>query len=163
METHSIASECSSTGLFRYDTGLLEVNTHLYNKEKQISECKILYLNFRTGSVKEISLKDPGDTGDIRMPDYWYIGQNFASFITYKRDGIDNANNMVYLNCLSLKTSLTELKIISVKAAESHILGVLVDGRIVFWYSLNPSESGICITKVSRTLVPKDFYGIIPY
>lgn len=95
VETHNIASECSSTDLIRYDTGLLEVNTHLY----------------------------------------------------YKLDGSDNANNMFYLNRLNLKTLLTEPKIISVKAAETHILGVLADGRIVFWYSLNPSENGLCITK----------------
>lgn len=147
VETHSIASECSSTGLIRYDTGLLEVNTHLYNKVKQISECKTLYLNFRTGRVEEISLKDPGDTGDIRMPFYWYVGQNYASFISYKRDANDYANNMIYLNRLDLKTSLIEPKIISVRAAEPHILGVLADGRIVFWYSLNPSENRICLTK----------------
>jgi len=49
--------------------------------------------------------------------------------------------------CLNLKTLQIEPKIISVKATETHILGVLTDGRIVFWYSLNPSENGVCITK----------------
>lgn len=50
-------------------------------------------------------------------------------------------------NRLNLKTLQIEPKIISVKAAEAHILGVLTDGRIVFWYSLNSSENGVCITK----------------
>ena len=50
-------------------------------------------------------------------------------------------------NLCHLKTLQIEPKIISVKAAEAHILGVLTDGRIVFWYSLNPSENGVCITK----------------
>lgn len=31
VETYSIASESSSTSLIKYDTGLLEVNAHLYN------------------------------------------------------------------------------------------------------------------------------------
>lgn len=147
VETHNIASESSSTGYIKYDTGLLEVNAHLYNKVKQIGECKIQYLDFKAGDVKEISLQDPGDTSDIRPPDYCYVGQNYASFITYQRDGSDNVNNMFYLNRLNLKTLQTEPKIISIKAAETHILGVLADGRIMFWYNLNPSEKGICITK----------------
>ncbi|MHB8076333.1 MAG: hypothetical protein ACYDGZ_21520 [Desulfosporosinus fructosivorans] len=133
-KTHSITAECSSTGLIRYDTGLLEVNTHLYNQEKQIGECKANYLDFRTGDVKETTLTEPGDTGYIRMPDYCYVGQNYAAFITSQRDGNDNANNMFYLNRLNLKTFHIEHKIISVKAAEAHILGVLTDGGIVFWY-----------------------------
>ncbi|MCR4442848.1 MAG: hypothetical protein QHH10_11130 [Peptococcaceae bacterium] len=146
-KTHSITSECSSTGLIRYDTGLLEVNTHLYNREKQTGERKTMYLDFRTGGVKEIILKDPGETGDIRMPDLCFVGQNYAAYITYKPDRSDNANNMFYLNRLNLKTLQIEPEIISVKAAGTHILGVLADGRIVFWYNLNPSENGVCITK----------------
>lgn len=146
-KTYRISAECSSTGLIRYDTGLLEVNSYIYNQEKQIGEYKTMYLDFQTGDVKEISLDDPGETGDIRMPDLCYVGQNYAAFITYKRDDSDNANNMFYLNRLNLKTLLVEPEIISVKAAEPHILGVLADGRIVFWYSLNPSENGVCITK----------------
>lgn len=62
-------------------------------------------------------------------------------------EGNDNANNKFYLNRLNLKTFQIEPKIISVKAAEAHVLGVLTDGGIVFWYSLNPSENGVCITK----------------
>ncbi|HBW35996.1 hypothetical protein [Desulfosporosinus sp. BICA1-9] len=147
VEVHNIASECSSTGLIRYDTGLLEVNTYLYNKLTQMAESKLLFLDFWTGRVKELSLKYPGDTGDIRMPDSWYVGQNYATFITYKRDDSDNAKDMFYLNRLNHNTLLTEPKVISVKAAKTHILGVLADGRIVFWYNLNPSENGVCITK----------------
>ena len=146
-KTHGITAECSSTGLIRYDTGLLEVNTHLYNQEKQIGECKTIYLDFKTGDVKETILTEPGDTGYIRMPDYGYVGQNYAAFITSQRDANDNANNMSYLNRLNLKTLQIEPKIISVQAAEVHILGVLTDGGIVVWYCLNPSENGVCITK----------------
>jgi len=112
-----------------------------------MAESKLLFLDFWTGRVKELSLKYPGDTGDIRMPDSWYVGQNYATFITYKRDDSDNAKDMFYLNRLNHNTLLTEPKVISVKAAKTHILGVLADGRIVFWYNLNPSENGVCITK----------------
>lgn len=146
-KTHGITGEWSSTGLIRYDTGMLEINTHLYNQETQIGECKSMYLDFRTGNVREIRLNDPGETGDIRSPDLCYVGQNYAAFITYKRDDRDNSGNMFYLNRLDLKTLTVDPGIISVKAAGTHILGVLADGRIVFWYSLNPSEEGICITK----------------
>ena len=147
VKTHRIAGECSSTGLIRYDTGLLEVNIFLRNEENQTSGYKTVYLDFQTGGVEEITLKDPGDTGDIRMPDHCYVGQNHAAFITHNRDNSDNADNMFYLNRLNLKTLLIEPQIISVKAADTHILGVLSDGRIVFWYSLNPSENGVCMTK----------------
>lgn len=147
-KTFNITSESSSTGLIRYDTGLLEVNSYSYNQEKETAECKTDYLDFTTGDVQEITVSEPGDTGDIRMPDYTYVGQNYAAFITYNSDGQDNANNMYYLNRLNLKTMQLDARLLSVKAGETHILGVLADGRIVFWYSYNPSENGICITQI---------------
>lgn len=109
-KTYNITSESSSTGLIRYDTGLLEVNTHLYNQEQGIGECKTNYLDFRTGAVHEIVSSEPGDTGFIRMPDDVYVGQNYAAFITYKMDVYDNANSMYYLNRLNLKTFQTSPK-----------------------------------------------------
>jgi len=54
---------------------------------------------------------------------------------------------MFYINRLNLKNFKLEPKIISVKAGQTHILGVLKDGRIVFWYNHCPSEKGVCITK----------------
>ncbi|WP_258360183.1 hypothetical protein [Moorella sulfitireducens (nom. illeg.)] len=146
-KNYRIASESSCTGLIRYDTGLLEVNIYLRDQENQTGDYKTMYLDFKTGGLQEISLADPGDTGYIRTPDYGYVGQNFAAFITSKVDNTNNANNEFYLNRLNLKTLQVEPKIITVKAAETHILGVLADGRIVFWYNLNPSENGVCITK----------------
>ncbi len=58
-KTYRITSECSSTGLIRYDTGLLEVNTHLYNQENQTAECKTLYLDFGQGKLGRVFLKNP--------------------------------------------------------------------------------------------------------
>ncbi len=146
VKTYDITSESSSTSFIRYDTGLLEVNTPIYNQEKQSSEYNTYYLDFKTGDFKQIVLAKTGDTGDIRMPYHAYVGQSYSAFITYNNDYDDNANYMYYLNRLNLNTSLVEDRIISVKAAETHILGVLADGRIVFWYNYNPSENGICIT-----------------
>lgn len=134
-------------GFIRYDTGMLEINTYLYSEEKQESECKTVFLDFETGNIREIRLDDPGDTGDIRDPNRCYVGQNYAAFVTYIWDAFDNPSSMFYLNRLNLKTLTVESKIISVKAAGTYILGVLDDGRIIFWYCLNPSEKGICITK----------------
>jgi len=141
VKTYDISSENSSTGLIHYDTGLLEVNTQLNG------EGKTLYLDFKTESIKEINVEDPGDTGYIRPPDYQYVGQDYAAFINCTWDNKDNAQSMFILNRLNLKTMQVQPKIITVKAAETHILGVLADGRIVFWYNLNPSENGVCITK----------------
>lgn len=134
-----------SSATIRYDTGFLGVNT--YNRHKETSEYKSVYLDFATGNVHEIKLANPGETGDIRFPDMCYVGKNHAAFITYTRDGNDNANHMSYINRLNLKTLKVEPEVVSVKAAGTHILGVLADGRIVFWYELNPSEKGLCITK----------------
>ncbi len=140
--TYDISAENSSTGLIHYDTGLLEVNTPLNN-----GECKTFYLDFKTESIKEMKVEEPGDTGYIRPSDYCYVGQDYAAFTNHTWDSNDNAKSMFFLNRLNLKTMQVEPKIISLKAAEMHILGVLADGRIVFWYSFNPSENGICITK----------------
>lgn len=136
------------TGNIRYDTGLLIVNTFNNAFEKKYSsEPLTLYFDFKTESLNRINLENPGETGMIRMADSSYLGQNQAAFITYKLDVFDNANNISYLNRLNMQTFKVEPGIISVKAAGTHILGVLRDGRIVFWYNLNPSENGICITK----------------
>ncbi len=136
-----------SLGINRSDNGLLEVNTYIYDEKKQKAELKTLYLDFQTGALTEVNLEDPGETGNDRDPDYSYTGQEYAAFITCKIDYNDNANNIFYINYLNLKTLIVEPKIISVKAAGTHILGVLADGRVIFWYSYNPSENGVCITK----------------
>lgn len=143
----NISAEVSSTGRIRYDTGILEVNTYLYDEENQSSGCKTLYLDFKSGEVREIKLEDPGDTGYIRFEGLCYVGQDYAAFVTSKYDFQDNANNMSYINRLDLKTLTVEPPIISVEAAETNILGVLPDGRVIFYYDLNPSERGVCITK----------------
>ncbi|WP_173298868.1 hypothetical protein [Thermanaeromonas sp. C210] len=96
--------------------------------------------------MKEIKLDDPGETGNIIFPEAYYVGQNHAAFLTFESDN-DYANNMSYLNRIDLETLTVEAKIVSVKAAQTYILGVLADGRILFFYSLNPSEEGICITE----------------
>jgi len=144
----------SSTGFIRYDTGLLEINNYIRDEENQTGDYKTLYLDFKTGQVQEISLEDPGDTGYIVMPDQLYVGENFAAFITSKYDRSDHANNVNYINRLNLTTLQLEPKIITAKAAETHILGVLADGRTLFWYNLNPSENGVCIT--NRKLILND-------
>lgn len=142
-----IGAEGSSTSNIFYDTGLLEVNIYIYNKDTQETVLKSAYLDFKTGEITEISLKDPGDTGDIRSQDYCYIGQEYAAYVTYKSDYNDRANSIHYINRLKLNTLSEEPQIISVKAADTHILGVLADGRVVFWYDFYPSESGVGITK----------------
>ncbi|MEL7566671.1 MAG: hypothetical protein AAGU27_17575 [Dehalobacterium sp.] len=48
---------------------------------------------------------------------------------------------------LNMKTLQLEPAVITVKGADTHLLGVPNDGRVVFWYYLNPSENGICITE----------------
>ncbi|MFZ7102717.1 MAG: hypothetical protein ACOWWO_08665 [Peptococcaceae bacterium] len=144
---YAIGSECSSTGLIRYDTGLMEINNYIRDEQKQDGDYKTLYLNFQNGEVQEIPLEDKGDTGYIVMPDQLYVGSNYAVFITSRQDQTDNAENEHYINRLNLNTMQAEPKIITVKAAEAHLLGVLADGRVVFWYNLNPSEKGICITE----------------
>lgn len=144
---YAIGSECSSTGLIRYDTGLLEINNYIRDERKQEGDYKTLYLNFQTGEVLEIPLEDKGDTGYIVMSDQLYVGESYAAFITSRQDQTDNAENEHYINCLNLSTMQVEPKIITVKAAEVHLLGVLADGSVMFWYNLNPSENGICITK----------------
>lgn len=134
-KTYDISSEGSSTGVIRYDTGLLEVNNYMRG------EYKTLYLDFQTGDVKEIKLDDAGDTGYINPPSYSFVGQNYAAFINHTWD-----SDMFYLNRLNLKTFQVEPRLVSVKKAETNILGVLADGRVLFWYNLNPSENGVCLT-----------------
>lgn len=142
-KTYDISSEGSSTGLIRYDSGLLEVNTFMHNSE----EYETLYLDFKTGEVQEIKLQEPGDTGYIRMADYSYVGQEYGAFLNNRWDSNDNAQSMFYLNRLNLKTMKVDTNLVTVKAAQTHILGVLTDGRIIFWYNYNPSENGVGITK----------------
>lgn len=146
----SVYLDIRSEGSFhviRYDTGLLAVNMPIFNELTQKGEYVTSYLDFKTGIVAEPELKEPGDTGYI-IPDYYsYVGQNYAAFVTSKLDYNDNTNNIYYINRLDLKTMELEPKVISITPAEPHILGVLEDGRIMFWYSQNPSIYGICITK----------------
>lgn len=147
VKTYDITSESSFTGFIRYDTGLIEIKS-TYNMDKEADECsKILYLDFKTGVVKEIKLADMGGDMGMRDRDSYYVGQNYAAFITYEWFDGDYANNISHLNLLNLDTLQVKAKIASVKAAHTQILGVLTDGRIIFSYNLNPSENGICITK----------------
>lgn len=143
----NVSSEGLSTEVIHYDTGILEVNVHLYNPKKQTAELKTLYLDFVKGELTEIYLENPGETGVIREPGHCYVGQNYAAFVTYEPDHQNRANSVYYLNRLNLQTFTVESHIIKVTAAPANILGVLADGRIIFWYSLNPSEAGVCITK----------------
>ena len=146
VRSYDIGSEASSTGNIRYDSGLMEINNFIFNEDGETGDYKTMYLGFKTGEVQELYLEDSGDVR-IVMPDQRYVGRSFAAFITVKPDSNDNTNNIYYLNRLNLTTMQIEPKVITVKAARTYILGVLADGRIVFWYSLNPSEEGICITK----------------
>lgn len=142
----NISEDFSSTGTIRYDTGILEVNACLYDEEKQTSEYKTLYLDFMTGVITEVKIADTGETGEMRGDSLCYVGQNYAAFVTNKY-GQDYTDNMYYINRLNLSTLNVEPQILSVKAAETKILGILSDGRIVVYYNYNPSERGICITK----------------
>ncbi|MEL7568224.1 MAG: hypothetical protein AAGU27_25580 [Dehalobacterium sp.] len=141
VKKYDISSETSNTGTICYDTGILEVNS--YQRDGVV---KTLYLDFRTGDLTELNIADPGDTGYIRFMETAYIGRNYAAFITTRHDNADNDNNMAYLNRVNLETFQVEEQLVSVKAAQTYLLGVLADGRVLFWYNLNPCESGICIT-----------------
>lgn len=149
VQKYDISSESSSTGFIRYDSGLLELNTSFYNREKESTEYKTLFLDFVSGELREIALKDIGDTGYIIPSDHTYVGQNYAAFIITTWDEYDYANNMSFIKRINLKTFEVEPEVASVKAADVHILGVLSDGRVLFSYYLNPSENGVCITDIS--------------
>ncbi len=142
VKKYGISSESSSTGAIRYDNGILEVNS--YQRDGAV---KTLYLDFKTGELTELTIAEPGDTGYIRFMETAYMGRNYAAFITTRHDNVDNDNNMSYLNRINLETFQVEEQLVSVKAAQVCLLGVLADGRVLFWYSLNPCENGICITK----------------
>jgi len=142
----NLVSEGQSS-MIRFDTGLLEINIPVYDQDQGSTQSKTYYLEFKTGELKEVQLADSGETGEIRGNGYNYVGQNFAAFITNKRDLDDNANDMFYLNLLDLQKLEVQPQVISVKAAEPYLIGVLGDGRILFSYNLNPSENGICLTK----------------
>ena len=144
--TYNISSQSSSTGYIFYDTGILEVNSYAYNENKKTSEYQTLFLDFETGDVREVKIDNAGETGILRDIHANYVGQNFAAFLTYEF-GNNSEDSMTFINRLHLETLELESEVVSVKAAQTHILGVLEDGRIIFWYSLNPSESGICITR----------------
>jgi hypothetical protein len=133
--------------VIRYDTGIINVNAPQNDAATGSSQYKTLYLDFKTGKTSEIKLQDPGDTGYI-IPDYFsFVGENYGAFVTSKCDINDNANNMYFLNRLNINSKTVEEKIISVKAGEIYILGVLSDGKIIFWYRYTQGEKGICITK----------------
>lgn len=142
----NITAEGIYTGLIRYDTGLLAVNMCIY-ADSQGSEYRTLYLDFASGEVQEIELEKPGDTGFIRDYDYSYIGESYGAFITTAVDRNDHTESMNYLNRVNLDTLDVEQQILSIKATRLRILGVLADGRIIFWYDFNPSERGVGITR----------------
>lgn len=134
-----ISAECSNTGLIRYDNGILEVNT--FTDFYGDSDCLTLYLDFSSENTQQITLEDTGYTDAIRFPEWCYVGERHAAFITFEPDRDD-----CYLNRLDLATLTVEPKIVTVTAAQCYILGVLSDGRVIFGYNLNPSECGICVT-----------------
>lgn len=139
-------SDENSTGQIYYDTGLLSVNLRV-PADDQDREYQTLYLDFESGEVKTIELDRPGDAGAIRDHGYSYVGQNHAAFITMHRDRSDNTQSMYYISRVQLKTLEAEHDIIAVKASSPYLLGVLSDGRMIFWYDLNPSERGICLSE----------------
>ena len=150
----SITGEASSSGFIRYDTGVLEVKG-VRNPDKETYECILQYLDFRTGTVQEIKAGDLGDGGFIRFPELTYVGQNDAAFITL-RQGYEYTKSMSYLHRLNLETFKLETNIVTVKAAQTNILGVLSDGRVIFWYNLNSIENGIGITQLKDGGVATD-------
>ncbi|WP_242831393.1 hypothetical protein [Desulfitobacterium dehalogenans] len=153
--TYDIITEGSfATGAIRYDTGLLFVNEYwpdesVGENNRKTDQYKTFFLDFHTGKVTEIEIGQPGDTGYIRSDHQCYVGQDFAAFVTSKRSGGDRANDRHYLNRIKLETLEPEQEIVSITAAEPHILGVMADGRIVFWYQFNLEEKGICITSTT--------------
>lgn len=146
VKSYPIGQETSSTGLIRYDTGLLEVNAYVRSDQNPEGDYKTFYLDFHTGEVKEIPLEDPGDTGFIFMTDQRFVAGNFAAFITFRQSPVNNTDDEAYINRLNLKTMALEPKLITVQGASTHLLGVLEDGRVLFWYDLNPSERGLGVT-----------------
>jgi hypothetical protein len=94
--------EYSSTGYIRFDTGLLEINAYIHDDKKQTSDYKTIYLDFASGEVQEIHLENRGDTGYIVMPEQYYIGENFAAFITHDLDRSNYINNQNHINKLAL-------------------------------------------------------------
>jgi len=153
--TYDIMTEGSfATGAIRYDTGLLFVNQYWRDESgkennQQTDGYRTLFLDFRTGNVTAIELDQPGDTGYIRFDDQSYVGQFFAGFVTSKVTNTGRANNRHYLNRIKIETLEPEQNIVSITVAEPHILGVLADGRILFWYQFNQVEKGICVTSVT--------------
>ncbi|RJE47178.1 hypothetical protein A7K50_04180 [Dehalobacter sp. MCB1] len=153
--TVDIVTEGSpTTGSIHFDTGLLFVNEYGHDASagdsQQADGYRTLYLDFHTGKVTEIKLAQPGDTGYIRSDYQSYLGQDFAVFVTSKQTGTDSVNAIHFLNRIRLETLKPEQQIVSVTATDPHILGVLGDGRIVFWYQFNPAEKGICVTSSSK-------------
>ena len=147
VERFDISGEASSTGYIRYDSGILEVNNYIRDENGENGDYKTLFFDFQTNEIKEITLEDRGDTGNIIFPGKYYIGENYAAFITSVQNPYNNTKNMEYINRIDLDTLEVEVNLISIKAADTSILGVLSDGRVVFRYYYNPSESGIGITK----------------
>ena len=149
QEKINISSETSTTGDIRYDNGILEVNAYVkYENNKDIYGT--YFINFKNefnGIIEEIILTNPGDTKFIRFPYDCYIGLNYGVFNTYKWNNQDYTKTKVFINRMDLKTLSVEEHLISITATQPNILGVLKDGRIIFWYFLNPTEKGICITK----------------
>jgi len=129
----------------RYDTGLLGLaENHI--REKGTYEFVLKYLDFQTENIAEVNLGDIGDGGYLITEGSNYVGRNYAAFLSIRYADNDYAKTMYYIHRYNIEKSVVKKNVISVKAAQTYILGVLADGRIVFWYYLNPSEKGLCIT-----------------
>ncbi|HHV65075.1 MAG TPA: hypothetical protein GXX46_08400 [Peptococcaceae bacterium] len=136
-----------TTGRIRSDSGLLEANNWRYDEKAQMGIYQTLYLDFQSGAVSVLELENPRDTGYIMLEDMSYVGQNYAAFMTSQIDNRDSANSKYYLCRVNLKTLTVEPEVLTISATQPHILGVLENGEIIFWYDLFPTERGICLTK----------------
>lgn len=138
-----LASDYSTTSGIVEDSGILEVNGY----DSETNKDRTAYLDFKTGKLTEVPLKDTGFIAEIIGQSMCYTGKNYAAFVTYKMDNDDLANRMYYINRLNLKTLELENQIITVKAAGIYISGVTDDGQIIFYYEYNPGENGVAVTK----------------
>jgi len=130
-----------------YDTGLLELEINMLNKETGDYERKSFYLDFDTGNVTEVQIEKSIYEHYPPFRDSFYVGENYAAFVTYSPDNDNKDGTMYYINRLDLKTLETETDLLSVRAGGPHILGVLADGRILFRYYYDETENGICISR----------------
>lgn len=149
LQTLDLFSERGMNDIY-YDTGLLEPETNMLNKETGDYERKSFYLDFETGNVTEIQIeKSIYDRYPFR--DNFYVGENYAAFVTciWADDGdyYETRDDMFYLNRIDLNTLEIETDLLSVMAGGPHILGVLADGRILFRYYYDETDNGVCIAR----------------